>query len=133
MSSRELQVEHEQGYSGFVLQYGWLFTLSDHPVPLLGMWAALKRSILFLGPHLSRGNGVLPSFSGSVSGDRISNEEKYDFLIHPYIPLSLWFASDANLAKKYFSIGAEKGDVSCCTCVIVQCVCEAAVLTIRRS
>lgn len=122
MSSRELQIEHEQRYSGFMLQYGWLFTLSDYPVPLLGMWAARTRSVLFLGPHLGRGNGVLPSFSGSVSGDRISNKEKYVFLIHPHIPLSLWFASDANLAKKYFSIGAEKGDVSYCNCAVCVCV-----------
>lgn len=115
-----LQIEHEQGYSGFVLQYGWLFTLSDHPVPLLGMWAALTGSVLFLGPHLGWGNGVLPSFFGSVSGDRISNKEKYVFLIHPHFPLSLWFASVAT--KKCFSTGAEKGDISCCACDCAACV-----------
>lgn len=96
------QVGHEQGYCGFVLQYGRLS--ANHPVPLLGMWAALAGRVLLLGPHLSRGNGVVLSFGGSVSGDRISIEEKYVFLIHSHLPFSFWFASDATIAYKYFSV-----------------------------
>lgn len=129
VSSREpRQVQDEQGYSGLVPQYGRFSMLSDHPVSLLAMWATLAGSVLFSGAHLCGGNGVLPSFCGSVSGNRISCLEKYAF------PLKLIFLFHSACLRHLFWLLCRNDFISgavCCSLVksvwfCILCVCVRA-------